>query len=216
MMGLALYAVGEEERASYELERSLTLSPHLFPLEMDVGIQRFRSAEWQGATERFQAVIGRNPHRADALCLLGSTCLEEGNLADAEKYLVRALEVNADYVEARKRLALVQHRKGKIDDALRTIRKALELHQDYADLHKIMGDLHMEARNMTAACVAYENALRINSDYSEAMQALVVALRRNGRGSIADQKLKEFLDRHPDDLGIRALLTMEKMRMEGV
>ncbi len=136
-----------------------------------------------------------------------------GSIEEAKKFLGESLEIDGDFVESKKKLALVHYRERNYTEAERLILDAIELHQDYPDLHKILGDIRLERGEPQSARDAYQESLALNNDYADAVFGFVVALRRDGNGRDADALLRGFISRHPSNLLARSLLTVEKMKL---
>jgi tetratricopeptide (TPR) repeat protein len=215
LLGLVLHAVGDEDGAAGELKQALRIQPNLFAAGMDAGLHAMYERKWEDAERIFQhlAESQPQPQHADVLCMLGAACLESGRLEDARRHLSEALELNPDFVEARKRLALVHYREGDYGAAERLIADAADGHRDYPDLRKILGDIHLKKGELAPAEDAYRESLNLNPDYADAVFGMVIALRREGRGREADRILRSFVERHPANLVARTLLTVDKMKL---
>jgi tetratricopeptide (TPR) repeat protein len=213
LLGLTLYGLADEDGATEELKTALRLQPALFPAERDAGFHAMKRGDWKDAEKRFARLVSETPRHADALCMLGAACLEMDRIDDAKRFLSESLELNGDYIEARKKLALVHDREGAYETAERLVSEAIELNQNYPDLHKIRGDIRLKMGDLKAAVESYRQGLAINPEYADAVFGLVIAHRRDGDGREGDRILKEYIERHPSDLMARTLLTVEKIKL---
>jgi tetratricopeptide (TPR) repeat protein len=213
LLGLTLHGLGDEEGATTELKTALQLQPAMFPAERDAGLHAMQRRDWRDAEQRFARLVKEAPRHADALCMLGSACLELDRAEEAKRFLTESLELNAQYTEARKKLALVYCNENDFEAADKLISEAIELNQNYPDLHKIRGDIRLKSGDLKGALESYQNSLSINPDYADAVFGLVIALRRDGNGREGDRLLKDYIERYPSDLMARTLLTVEKMKL---
>gem|GEM_PF-3629237 len=126
------------------------------------------------------------------------------------------MEINPEYLDAKKKLGLLHFRKSEPVKAESMIREALELHQDYADLHKILGDILLTKGDYHGASEAYQASLDVNDHFTEAALGLVISLRREGSGDQADNILNNFINKNPDNLLARAFMTHDKAGLDDI
>ncbi len=196
------------------MREALLLKPTLLAARFDSGLLLMEQADWCGAVESFEKILAKHPRHADGLCCLGNSLLESDDLEKSKRCFESALKINPDYIEAKKKLALIFYKLGKFKSAEKLIAESIELHQDYADLHKIRGDILLKRRELGGAEVAYRESLAINPAFEDATFGLVITLRRAGSAEEASRLLEDFIDKNPYNLVAKTLQTHHKMDME--
>lgn len=94
-----------------------------------------------------------------------------GNADKSVAHARRAVEINADFVQARIQLAGLLAEQAPAD-AVRHYEHAVRSGGDYADVHAALGDLYDRLGRPDHAAAALRRALEINCNYSRAREAL--------------------------------------------
>jgi Tfp pilus assembly protein PilF len=130
--------------------------------------QQGRLAE---AKAGYARVLTTQPRHADALHLLGLVHLQQGETAQAETLIRRALKVSesAFFLGS---LANLLKNSGRLDEAEATYRRALVLKPDHADAHNNLGILLWETGRQDKAEAAFRRAVAIRPAYADAQQNL--------------------------------------------
>lgn len=83
--------------------------------------------------EKFRAFLEEHPTDPMVLLSLGSICLREGRLEEAEALLERAIRADPYYVAVYPVLGECRERLGKVEEAREAYRRALELAKRVGD-----------------------------------------------------------------------------------
>jgi len=106
--------------------------PHLLE---HLGVTLLNLKKGEKAVAAFQAAYRAETPKAQGWYRLGSAHLVTHDLANAEKCLTAALQIEPDYPEALVNLALVHRCREEISQGLACLDKALALRPDYASAH---------------------------------------------------------------------------------
>ncbi len=105
-----------QQQAAYLAQRYLAMRKPGFTLEQLVqqedlfqqAVQAMEADQWAQAEERLRQVIWMSDNLPQPWCNLGVCLMVQGNLAGAERALLRALELKPDYEHARANLAVLR------------------------------------------------------------------------------------------------------------
>ncbi|HWB14240.1 MAG TPA: tetratricopeptide repeat protein [Pirellulales bacterium] len=116
--------------------------------------------EFGPALEELELAAAHPDVRAAALTLAGEALYGQGKLRPAEKTFRRALEVNADEIEAHRWLAIAYYDIGLMTAALGHLQRVADLDPHDPRPHRIMGVIHMDHGNPVAAVDDFEESVR--------------------------------------------------------
>ncbi|NJL05677.1 MAG: hypothetical protein HC911_12395 [Chloroflexaceae bacterium] len=105
-----------QQQAAYLAQRYLEMRKPGFTLEQLVqqedlfqqAVQAMEADQWAQAEEQLRQVIWMSDNLPQPWCNLGVCMMVQGNVAGAERALVRALELKPDYEHARANLAVLR------------------------------------------------------------------------------------------------------------
>lgn len=138
-----------------------------------------------------------------SLLELGERAFREGRLADAERALRGALDMEPEQVDALHMLAVLRLRQGHARDAERICSQALALAPDRAD---ILTDHALALRGLgrlQEAADAAQNAVRQDADHAEAYRVLGDCLSDAGDWERATSFYAQAVKREPDSFAAR-------------
>ncbi|HWQ03362.1 MAG TPA: tetratricopeptide repeat protein [Candidatus Nitrosotenuis sp.] len=133
------------------------------------------------ALARIQQQINKVPNNAPFHYLLGSICMAMNDLEKSEQALVKAIELNKDFLDAFILLAQVQVMRGSVERAVATYERAIAENPRDFRAYLMLGSLEETRRkNVRRAQELYEKALQIQPDYPLAANNLAYLLLENG------------------------------------
>jgi Flp pilus assembly protein TadD len=127
--------------------------------------------------------------------------LEQGNLADAESKLIKAIERNPRNPHAWHNLGLVCIRGGQPQDGIPHIQRALELKPDFGQAWSNLALAWRETEDLDQALVAARRATELKSGHARVWVILADLLVDAGQFDAADQALYRAASLDPDDAG---------------
>jgi tetratricopeptide (TPR) repeat protein len=134
---------------------------------------------------------------ADMWLRLGKSLLEQGDLAGAERFFRRALELDSDAALARANLIAVYGRMGRWSDAEAAYREAAVDPRNW-QAHFNYGILKMQQREYHPAEVALRLVIAANPTEVDAYVALAAALARLDRTAEAEEHYRRALALQPE------------------
>jgi predicted membrane-bound spermidine synthase/tetratricopeptide (TPR) repeat protein len=239
-------------RALKEVEEAIRLEPknpkfHL--LKMRLLLEQDKSAE--GAKEAFAALASGPQYIPDVLAMsdefylpeaqavyrktiemgnkdvlpylgLGNIALHGGNVSDAEKWFVQALELQAEHpavllawgrLTAAKAQKLTDDAEAKkqLQQARALLEKAQAKGEESATIHTELGAVYYRLAMWEKAAEAYGEALRMRRRRNDLRFSLGQAYAQLGKTAEAEQKYREILALSPDDAeALKALQDLGK------
>ena len=175
------------------------------------------------ALHQLGLLLGRGPHRAEAMPLLeraaalrpgsarihndlGGLHLAANRLDEAERCFRRALSCDPAHAAAHSNLGVVMQRRGDIDAALASFRAAIHHDPGMAEAHNNVGNILAGQYRHEPAIAAYRRAVALRRDFYEAHHHLGMALREVGRLDEAEASYKRALALRPDAVSTLASL----------
>lgn len=137
--------------------------------EAERALKLHRAGELARAEAIYCAVLAHAPEHAQALYLLGTLEVQNGQWTEAVALLERAAVARPDHPDTHGNLAIALQNQGRLDDAIAHFRKAIALYPAFAEGHNNLGvALQMKSQHDEAERCFHE-ALKIRPDYPEAL-----------------------------------------------
>lgn len=156
------------------------------------------------AVAQMREILKVVPGHPKALVLLGASLRRLGDLTDARKVLELLATSQPEFAAGHLYLGLILGAQGHSAAAISAVRRAVDLNPDLTHAWRALGDELTLAGDTTGADAAY--ALHIKSSVkAPELQEAGVALCDN-RLDIAEQILRNFLERHPIDVAAIRML----------
>ncbi len=99
-LGIALEALGDDERALGALEKARELDPSLKNLQRNIGALQVRLAQHHRAIGEYQVALAETPDDADLLYGLAYACYGAGEYRSACEHARKALEIRDTFADA--------------------------------------------------------------------------------------------------------------------
>ena len=162
---------GRHDQAVPVLERLVRAEPESMELRFRLAAAYERTGQRPLAVGAFRELLRREPDFHMALNYLGYMWAEHGeNLADAQRMVERALELdpgNPAYIDS---LGWVYYQQGDHRRALEQLQRAARLLPGDGTVQEHLGDVLRALGNVTEARSAYQRALAAGEDNAEQVQ----------------------------------------------
>ena len=136
---------------------------------------------WRSTLTLNDYMLKQTPGAYQLLNLRAYVYQRAGNLDEAVKNYVAALEKTPNYVEAHNNLALALKLQGKLNEALDQYRKALQFEPNNATIHYNLGNTLQSLGKFDEAISHYNQALKIKPRHVQTQQNLANALAAQGK-----------------------------------
>ncbi len=155
----------------------------------------------EDAVALYSTILAQYPLWADVHFRLGGAREAQGDLTGAEEAYGRALGLNRNYADARRKLGEVLMDQGRFEEALPHFDKLLQIRVErrYADVHNNLGVAHEQKGDADRAEACYRQALEINPDFERARYNLANVLDSTGRPLEAQAEYRSVLARNPQE-----------------
>ncbi len=180
--------------------------------------ERFQLQDYYGAIHLLEEVIATGRAFADAHHLLGLSYSLAGQPEKALAQLDRALELNANYIEALIHRALVLNEMGREEEANAMLRRARKVSSErrggfhghvaakLANQHAALGNAYYEAGGLNEAIAQYEAALKLGPAFHDLRYKLGRMLLETGRALEAHEQFQLIVRDRPSFLDAAAML----------
>ena len=132
------------------------------------------------AERLYKRLAAERPADAMLLSRLGAALAGQGKLVEALAALRRALEIDADLVDALNNIGIVHRLQGRAEAAAEAFNRALAIRPDQLSAHVNLGALLYDAGKLDEAEQVYRRALAIDPDVAEAHNGLGAVLLDRG------------------------------------
>lgn len=152
---------------------------------IQIGLTVNRNRDWRSQEVLFSNTVRRSPDSAKAHFNYGTTLLESGVIADAEREFLRAIQIAQDYPEAHNGLGTVLLRMRKLDEAEAEFREAVRNKPDLASAWANLGITLFRSGRDIEADPALRKAIELNPGIAIAHANLGAVAERQGHLQLA-------------------------------
>ncbi len=180
-------------------------------------VQHHRAGRAREAEALYRQVLAAQPDNPEALQLLGTLRLQEGDAAAAAGLIRRAIEIDPKRPGSHFNLGLALAGLGDRDGAIAAYRAALALRPEDAEAHTNLGQLLLATQRPEEAVASFDAALRIDPGQTEALFGRGAAHAAAQRFDRAERDLRALLAAQPDDartLNRLGAVLIKQARME--
>lgn len=163
-----------------------------------LGQAQLLAGEAQQALSTFRKLVTARPPSAPLQMAVAEAHLAANDLEGARRALKKALEIDGEFSQARRSLAMLALQERHPDEALALARDMQKRQPNGALGYAVEGDIEVSRRNWPQAATAYRAALQ-RSKASEAAVKLHAVLRAAGNGPEADRWAAEWEKKRPAD-----------------
>jgi protein O-mannosyl-transferase len=153
--------------------------------------------QWKDSITLFQHALSVQENNSLAHGCLGAALIQRQNPKQAEKHLIRALELNPRYPEALNDLGTILFEKGMYPEAVTRFSSALTLNPNYAEAHNNLALTLTHMNRFPEAIEHYKIAISLNLRSPNTLNNLGVALAQIGRFEDAKPYFRQALTIQP-------------------
>lgn len=178
-----------------------------------------RDGRWHSATQGAPSLkvckklVASNPQSAIANNDLGWAYRQNGNLAEAEKYLRAALKLDATIAAAHSNLSVVLLDKNAVPEAKAEAQAAVQLDGNNPIYRVVYGNALAKLDDRKGAIEQYRQAVKLKPDYENALYNLGRTLAQDGQVHEAKFVLADALKLDPKD--DRVVVALDEITREG-
>lgn len=178
-LGVLYDKIDKSQLAQQELQRALQLDPDDWKIYMELGLNRYLTADYQAASTNWEKALKLEPDNVSALRNLGAVYHMLDRDDDAASALQRALEIKTDGA-IYNNLGTIRFYQGHYEDAKNAFEKTVALNANAYDSWGNLADAYRwTPGNQEKALQAYQHAIQL---------------------------LREEISKTPDDVDMRATL----------
>jgi len=182
LLGMALRAAGKTAEAKQLFEKALAMAPgYTEPLEQ-LATMSFVEKDPQAAISRIERQALLEPKSASLQYLLGRAYQASGDLKQAEKAFMKAVELNPEAAPAYVSLGQIYGASKEYDRAIAELDKALVARPDQPAALMLKSIAQQMKGDATGAREGYEKLLKTNPRFAPAANNLAWMLAEEGPG----------------------------------
>ena len=137
--------------------------------------------KWTEAIANCRQWIKLQPDSAAAYTTLGEAIEAEGDVNEAWRAYLKALEISPQFVRAHVCLGLLYSEYNWLDEAVVHYQKILEIKPNWPELHYNLANVFHKQGNLAAAINSYSKAIALKPNYADACYNLGVVLDENNQ-----------------------------------
>ncbi|AFY70653.1 glycosyl transferase family 9 [Thalassoporum mexicanum PCC 7367] len=166
---------------------------------------RLQQAETHIAKQQFaqaialcRKILKQNPHQPIACYLMARALQAQGRKLEAQQYYQRAVESDANLVDAHLQLGNSLFMEARFGLAIASYERVIQLQPDHKEAHYYLGLAYRQVGRLTEAIASYERAIAINPDRIEIQVALGNAQLSAGQLDQAEQSYRAAIELNPN------------------
>lgn len=171
-LGLVYLAKKRYDKAEQHFKKAIKLKPEYASARNNLGLVYLAAENWDAAIKSFESVTSDllygTPHFP--LSNLGLAYYHKKDYQNAEKYYLKALDIEPNFILALRGLGKTYLAVNKNPAAISVFEKAVKRAPNYADIYLDLGNAYRSAGEYQKALFAYQKAqdLAPGSDVAEA------------------------------------------------
>jgi putative PEP-CTERM system TPR-repeat lipoprotein len=161
--------------------------------------------KYRKAIQLLKELIATEPDSVAGRTLLGEAYLQVGEVANARRELLAALDSDPASVPALALLARIEIDSGASGQALQYSKRIQKAYPELFQGYELAGDIYMTGRDYVAAATQYDLAWERKNNAELAIKRAENAS-RSGNPAAAAAYLQDWLAEHPDDVRVMQFL----------
>jgi putative PEP-CTERM system TPR-repeat lipoprotein len=205
---------GKFDAAKVELDAARKAVPKSLGVLYTQALLDFRQGKNAPAWDSLQQILRVAPEDMPTLLLAGAVRNAQGAMQEAEQFLRKYLDKNADNLYARKLLVSTLLKQGRVQPALDTLAPALKAPQPDAQLYALAGECYMQSKDYTKATEYFEKASALEPQAAAIHTSLGLSRLGQGESARAVTELEMAASLDPKSTKAGTLLVMTHLRLK--
>lgn len=167
-----------------------------------LGASQLQLKDYKEAIVTLKKAVALSPESVGILFNLARAQLASNEIAQSTENLRKVIRLSPEHSPSVILLTTIEAKDGNTSEALKLLSKQQEIDGENSLLYVLEGDIHLSTGQFKDAIIAYQNAWKLAPDRKLAINMYTALKGANMDNSM--EYLSEWLDMHPDDVGIRA------------
>jgi tetratricopeptide (TPR) repeat protein len=177
--------------------------PSPIDIHLNVGIAHLKSLKYDLALAEFQKAFDINPKSSRVLLAIGHLKEQQGELENAERYYLQAVELTPLFLKAHEALAALYESQGDFLSAAENLRNAATINPRNMDRQLKLGRVLIAAGQKENAHEVFKSVMSLAKDkYSDVVQQVSDDLMLADMVAEAQEMLEEGLSLNPHNINL--------------
>jgi tetratricopeptide (TPR) repeat protein len=214
--GSLLVAKGDAPNAATMFERILkTYSPGTAQVHYNLAQACLMKKDTAGAVASLNRALALQTNYADAILLLASLNVRQGNSTAAIAWLTRLVQQQPQLARAHLDLATAYLGRKNLDEAAGVYRRMMQVFTNSAEVPFHLGSVLMVQNKANEARQAFERSLAVAPDFLPAIEQLVDLDLRQNRAAEATERVAQLIKKYPTAAALQMLLASIHLTQAG-
>ncbi len=165
-----------------------------------------RTGDLTAAEPLYQSVLKAVPHHLDAMYLLGTLQLQQGQFEAAVERLTQVCSVQPEVAAAHNNLGIAYKALGRLDEAVHCFERAIAREKNYVEAYFNLGQIRQAQQRMPEAVACYRRVRELDPADLQVLQSLAEVLLDQQEWPEAEQCYREILKFAPQQNETRVRL----------
>ncbi len=199
------------QQAKASLERAVAIDPQDADALTNLGVVAGKQGDYSAAYQYFESALRVKPNHLLALQNIVMIDRGNGDIDKAIQAIQNALAVDPNEPEFHFALGMLLAGQNKFEDARAELTRAEELRPGDPVTLNNLGVVFLRLQKMSQAADYFQRCIRIAPDYDRPFLNIAAVYQQQGQLEKAQEVLKSFLARHPDNTEFtQALRSLER------
>lgn len=203
--GHDLFLEGNSKRGIRYFEKALVLDPRNTPLAFFIGEHFFSTNKQPLARVYLERAISGQEDNCLGMLMLGVICGDEGDIATAKNYLLRALKLDRNSFTAHYGLGRILASEGRLREAIAHLKRALTL-KPSPEMYYLVGRAYLEEGQTHVAMRHLRRCIEMDPNFDAALYHLGLIYLGQKNLSLAQQHFKAAYEINPKESRYRVAL----------
>lgn len=196
--------LGDAAAAAEQFRAALSIAPQQVEARLGLAGVALQTADYAVAEAELRRAIAANPRTEKAYLALAAVAVRQARFQEGREWLERLITTIPESAAGRMALAELSYRDKQPEQAAALLQQAGIVAQDKQSALRQAGDIHMRAGEAAKAEPLYAQAYEQRPSGSLAVR--LYASRRDLRQEAPEAVLRQWLQGHPQDVSVRAVL----------
>lgn len=213
-VALSYLRVGETDKAIKVFQNALAMDKNYFPAIANLDRCYSIKGDFERALRIYEKLEKENKNDVRFLINIALLHLNNKNIDDALAYFKKAQKIEPMNYSVLNNIGMIYLIKGNLSSAISLFRNALKNKNDDYTIYNNLGVCFVALNNVDKSLYYFKIAYRLNKSGKNVINNLSNVLQKIGDHESVISLVDDFLQAHPEDVGMRNLISWSYFQME--